>query len=298
MTRTGFIAIVGRPNVGKSTLLNAITGEKIAIVSKKPQTTRNRITGVLTKGEDQYVFMDTPGMHKAKTKLGNYMVRAVDGTIRQVDAAILVVDGEYAPGDIEEMLLQKLKKAGVPTILAVNKTDRAGAKKLGDCITAYAPLLDFAAVVPTAAIRGEGVDILLEETSKLLREGEWMFDEDALTDQPEKQIAAETIREKILRLLDDEIPHGTAVVIEEFKEKKDLLSIRATIYCEREAHKRILIGKGGSMLKKIGQYAREDLEAFFDTPIYLDLWVKIKENWRDSDFLVANFGYDKKDLDK
>lgn len=297
MPKTGFIAIVGRPNVGKSTLLNALMGEKIAIVSKKPQTTRNRITGVLTKGENQFVFMDTPGMHKAKTRLGNYMVKAINGTIGQVDAAILVVDGEYGPGDTERELIEKLRRNKLPTLLVVNKADSAGARKIGDCITGYAPLMDYAAVVPTSALKGEGVEIVLSEAEQFLHEGEWMFDADALTDQPEKQIAAEVIREKILRLLDDEIPHGTAVVIEEFKEKKDLLSIRAEIFCEREAHKRILIGKQGAMLKKIGQYAREDLENFFGVKIFLDLWVKVKENWRESDFLVANFGYDKKDID-
>ena len=295
--KTGFIAIVGRPNVGKSTLLNALLGEKIAIVSKKPQTTRNRITGILTKGESQFVFMDTPGMHKAKTKLGNYMVKAISGTIGQVDAAFLVADASYPPGETELALIERLKKTELPTILVLSKIDTAGAVKLAECIEQYKDLMDYISVVPICAPQGRGVDVLLDEAEALLHEDDWLFDADALTDQPEKQLAAEIIREKLLRLLDDEIPHGVAVVMEEFKEAKGLLSIRAEIFCERESHKRIIIGKGGAMLKKVGQYAREDLEAFFGEKIFLDLWVKVKENWRDSDFMVSNMGYNKKDLD-
>ena len=278
MKRTGFIAIVGRANVGKSTLLNALTGEKIAIVSKKPQTTRNRITGILTKGEDQFVFMDTPGMLKSRNKLGDFMVKTVNSTIGGVDAA-------------------KLEKNGLPTLLCINKIDRSNPEKVANCIKEYAALFDFASVIPISALKEDGVAIVLEEAGKLLHEGEWFFAEDALTDQPEKNIAAEIIREKILRLLDNEIPHGTAVVIEEFKETKDLISIRAEIFCEREAHKRILIGKKGEMLKKIGTYAREDMESFFDSRVYINLWVKVKENWRDSDFLIQNFGFHQDDLD-
>lgn len=297
MKRTGFIAIVGRANVGKSTLLNALTGEKIAIVSKKPQTTRNRITGILTKGEDQFVFMDTPGMLKSRNKLGDFMVKTVNSTIGGVDAAILVVDADYAPGDIERGILRKLEKNGLPTLLCINKIDRSNPEKVANCIKEYAALYDFASVIPISALKEDGVAIVLEEAGKLLHEGEWFFAEDALTDQPEKNIAAEIIREKILRLLDNEIPHGTAVVIEEFKETKDLISIRAEIFCEREAHKRILIGKKGEMLKKIGTYAREDMEGFFASRVYINLWVKVKENWRDSDFLIQNFGFNGSDLD-
>lgn len=298
MKKTGFIAIVGRANVGKSTLLNALTGEKIAIVSKKPQTTRNRITGILTKGETQYVFMDTPGMLHSRNKLGDYMVKTVSSTLGSVDAAILVVDADYLPGEIEKGILHRFEKDSLPAMLVINKIDKSSPQKVAECIKAYAELYDFSSVVPISALKNDGVDIVLSEADKFMSEGDWFFEEDEMTEQPEKQIAAEFIREKILRLMDDEIPHGTAVVIEEFKEKKELLSIRAEIYCEREAHKRILIGKNGEMLKKIGTYAREDLEKFFGIKVYLDLWVKVKENWRDSDFLVANFGYDKKKIDE
>lgn len=297
MKKTGFVAIVGRANVGKSTLINALTGEKIAIVSKKPQTTRNRITGIITKGETQFVFMDTPGMLKSQNKLGDYMNKTISSTLGGVDAAILVVDADYGPGEIEKKILRRFEQDKMPAMLAINKIDKSTPQKVAACITAYASIFDFSAVVPISALKNDGVDIVLSEAEKFMHEGEWFFDEDAMTEQPEKQIAAEFIREKILRLMDDEIPHGTAVVIEEFKEKKDLLSIRAEIFCEREAHKRILIGKNGEMLKKIGSYAREDLEKFFGVQVYLNLWVKVKENWRDSDFLIANFGYDKKDFD-
>lgn len=297
MRKTGFVAIVGRANVGKSTLINALTGEKIAIVSKKPQTTRNRITGIITKDETQFVFMDTPGMLKSQNKLGDYMNKTISSTLGGVDAAILVVDADYGPGEIEKKIIRRFENDKLPAMLAINKIDKSTPQKVADCITAYAALFDFAAVVPISALKNDGVEIVLKEAEQFMHEGEWFFDEDAMTEQPEKQIAAEFIREKILRLMDDEIPHGTAVVIEEFKEKKDLLSIRAEIFCEREAHKRILIGKSGEMLKKIGSYAREDLEKFFGVQVYLNLWVKVKENWRDSDFLIANFGYDKKDFD-
>ncbi|MGM9666976.1 MAG: GTPase Era [Eubacteriales bacterium] len=298
MKKTGFVAIVGRANVGKSTLLNALTGEKIAIVSKKPQTTRNRITGILSKGENQFVFVDTPGVLHSKNKLGDYMMKTVSSTLGGVDAAILVVDADYLPGEIEKRILSRFEKDRMPALLAVNKIDKSTPIKVAECIKAYAELYNFSSVIPVSALKNDGVDIVLEEAERFLHEGEWLFEEDAMTEQPERQIAAEFIREKILRLMDDEIPHGTAVVIEEFKEKKDLISIRAEIFCEREAHKRILIGKNGEMLKKIGSYAREDLEKFFGIQVYLNLWVKVKENWRDSDFLVANFGYDKKDLDQ
>ncbi len=297
MKKTGFVAIVGRANVGKSTLLNALTGEKIAIVSKKPQTTRNRITGILSKGETQFVFVDTPGVLHSKNKLGDYMMKTISSTLGGVDAAILVVDADYLPGEIEKRVISRLEKDRMPALLAVNKIDKSTPVKVAECIKAYAELYNFSSVIPISALKNDGVDIVLEEAEKFMHVGEWLFDEDAMTEQPERQIAAEFIREKILRLMDDEIPHGTAVVIEEFKEKKDLISIRAEIFCEREAHKRILIGKNGEMLKKIGSYAREDLQKFFGMQVYLNLWVKVKENWRDSDFLVANFGYDKKELE-
>jgi len=291
MQKTGFIAIVGRPNVGKSTLLNALLGEKIAIVSKKPQTTRTRITGVLTRGESQFVFLDTPGMHHPKTKLGSYMVKQVRSAIADVDAAILVADVSYEPGDIEIGLLKKLHDGGMPTILVLNKTDLSTPEQVGATIQKYAELCEFASVVPVCAMKNDGVDIVLDEAEKLLTEGEWVFEEDDITDQPEKQIAAETVREKLLRLIDNEIPHGCAVVVEEFTEQRGVLRIRAEIFCERESHKRIIIGKKGEMLKKIGSYAREDLEKFFGVQVFLDLWVKVKENWRESEINIANFGF-------
>ena len=297
MKKTGFVAIVGRANVGKSTLLNALTCEKIAIVSKKPQTTRNRITGILSKGENQFVFVDTPGVLHSKNKLGDYMMKTVSSTLGGVDAAILVVDADYLPGEIEKRILSRFEKDRMPALLAVNKIDKSTPIKVAECIKAYAELYNFSSVIPVSALKNDGVDIVLEETERFLHEGEWLFEEDAMTEQPERQIAAEFIREKILRLMDDEIPHGTAVVIEEFKEKKDLISIRAEIFCEREAHKRILIGKNGEMLKKIGTYAREDLEEFFGTKVYLNLWVKVKENWRDSEMSLNSLGFNPKNID-
>ncbi len=296
MKRTGFIAILGRPNVGKSTLLNAILGEKIAIVSKKPQTTRNRITGILSEGEDQIVFLDTPGMHTPKNQLGGYMVKAINSAIGDVDAAVLVVEADKAPGATEQLIIEKLKKSELPCVLVINKTDRTSPARVGQAIGEYSALYDFASVVPVSAMKGDGVSIVVDECRPFLYESEWLFPDDIVTDQPERQIVAETIREKILRTMDEEIPHGTAVVIEEFKEKKDLLSVRATIYCERESHKRILIGKGGSALKTIGSYAREDLEKFFGCRVFLDLWVKVKENWRDSNYNISDFGFKKDEL--
>lgn len=291
MKRTAFIAIVGRPNVGKSTLLNALLGEKIAIVSKKPQTTRNRITGILTQGEDQYVFLDTPGMHKPKTKLGDIMVKNVRKTVGESDAAILVVDASYEPGQIEEGLIERIKKQEIPALLVINKTDKADAEKIGECIKAYSALHDFKAIVPISAAKQDGTDIVLKEAEGLLTEGEWFFPESALTDQPERQIAAEIVREKLLRTLDEEIPHGTAVIVDTFEESKGLLKINATVFCEKESHKGIIIGKRGETLKKIGSYAREDMEAFFDIKVYLNIWVKVKENWRDSQSVISNFGF-------
>ena len=291
MKRTGFIAIVGRPNVGKSTLLNALLGEKIAIVSKKPQTTRNRITGILTRGEDQFVFLDTPGMHKPRTKLGDYMVKSITSAIADVDAAILVVEAGSKPSAVEEGIIARFKQDDLPALLVINKTDIANGEAVGQTIEQYAPMYDFKSVIPLSAMKNTGVDIVLDEAADFLSESEWFFDEDAVTDQPERQIAAEIIREKLLRVLDDEIPHGTAVVIEAFEESKSLIKIRAEIFCERESHKRIIIGAKGQCLKTIGSYAREDMEKFFGTKVFLDLWVKVKENWRDSNFMLNNFGY-------
>lgn len=291
MTRTGFIAIVGRPNVGKSTLLNALLGEKISIVSNKPQTTRNRITGILTVGEDQFVFLDTPGMLKPKNKLGDYMVKTITSAIGEVDAAILVVDAAKAVSDVEEGILARFKKQETPVILAINKTDTVNATRVAECIMAYSALYDFEAVIPMSAVKNEGVSIVTDEAAKLLHESGWFFPEDMLTDQPERLLAAEIIREKLLRTLNDEIPHGTAVVIEAFEESQKIIKIRAEIFCEKDSHKGIIIGKGGAALKKVGTWAREDMEAFFGVKVHLDLWVKVKENWRDNASLLNTFGF-------
>lgn len=291
MTKTGFIAIVGRPNVGKSTLLNAILGEKVAIVSSKPQTTRNRITGILTEGESQFVFLDTPGMLKPKNKLGDFMVKTISTTIGEVDAAILVVDAAKPVSDVEKTILARLKKQETPVILAINKTDTVNAEKVAECILAYTSIAEFTAVVPMSAQRKNGVNFVVEEAAKLLREGEWFFPEDMITDQPERALAAEMIREKLLRTLNEEIPHGTAVVIEAFEETPTLIKIRGEIYCEKDSHKGIIIGKGGASLKKIGTWAREDMESFFGTQVHLDLWVRVKENWRDNANLLNSFGF-------
>ena len=296
-TKTAFIAIVGRPNVGKSTLMNHLLGEKIAIVSSKPQTTRNRIMGVLTVEEKQFVFFDTPGVHKSKNKLGDYMMKSVRSSVGAADAVILIADAGLPAGDIEKQLIEQIKKSELPSMLVLNKIDLIGREKLAETIAGYAALHDFDAVVPTCAESGKNVDAVLEEAGQFLYEGDWMFASDTLTDQPEKQIAAEIVREKLLRTLSEEVPHGTAVVIEEFTEEKDMLRIRAEIFCEKASHKGIIVGKGGETLKKIGTYAREDMEAFFGVKVYLNLWVKIKENWRDSDFALNNFGYNKKEID-
>ena len=297
MTKTGFIAIVGRPNVGKSTLLNHILGEKVAIVSKRPQTTRNRITGIHTVEENQFVFLDTPGLHNPRTKLGDFMVKSTDSAIGEADAAILVVEPREAVGDIEATIIERLKNRKMGAILAINKIDTVTPLNVAKTIEAYSAAFDFDAVIPMVAKSGKSVDILLSECERYLTPSPWFFPDDIVTDQPERQIASEIIREKILRLLSEEIPHGTAVVIEAFEEGKKLIKIRAEIFCERESHKRIILGKQGSMLKTIGTYAREDLEKFFGIQIYLDLWVKVKENWRDSVFQLSNFGYNKNDIE-
>ncbi|MBE6694053.1 MAG: GTPase Era [Ruminococcaceae bacterium] len=291
MKKTGFIAIVGRPNVGKSTLLNAILGEKVAIVSSKPQTTRNRITGILTKGEEQYVFLDTPGIFEARNTLGDYMVKTANSSMQDADAVILVTDTGREPTSVELDVIKYLKRSGVPSILALNKTDLYNATEVADAIIRYNALHDFSATVPICARSGKGVEAVLKECRPFMRESEWFFPEDIATDQPERQMAAEIIREKLLRTLNKEVPHGIAVVIEQFKDEGSLVSIHATIYCEKSSHKGILVGKGGAELKRIGSYARQDLEGLLGTKVYLNLWVKVKENWRESTASVANFGY-------
>ena len=291
MKKTTFIAIVGRPNVGKSTLLNAILGEKVAIVSKKPQTTRNRITGIHTVGENQFVFLDTPGMHKPRTRLGDFMIKTISSTISGVDSAILVVEAKESVGDVEAGLMKKLRQENIPAILVINKIDSVRPENIAKTIKSYADAFDFDAVIPVSAKSGRGVDIVISECERYLNENDWFFPDDIVTDQPEKQIAAEIIREKLLRMLSEEIPHGTAVTIEEWKEKRDVVSIRAEIHCEKASHKGIIIGKGAETLKKIGTYAREDIEKMLDTRVFLDLYVRVKENWRDSDFNISNFGF-------
>ena len=291
MKRTGFISIVGRPNVGKSTLLNSILGEKIAIVSSKPQTTRNRIAGIETRGEDQFVFLDTPGIFKPQNSLGDFMVKTANSTMQEGDMVILVADAGYAPGDVEEGIIAYLKKSGTPAILALNKVDLYRREKIAETIAAYAAIFNFEAVVPISAKKGKYVNEVLDECSKLLREGEWFYDEDMITDQPQRQMVAEIIREKILRTLDKEIPHGVAIVVEEYRDEGSIVRIRAEIFCEKASHKGILVGKNGETLKRIGSYAREDIEKLLDAQVYLNLWVKVKENWRDSARGILNFGY-------
>ena len=291
MKRTGFISIVGRPNVGKSTLLNSILGEKIAIVSSKPQTTRNRIAGIETRGEDQFVFLDTPGIFKPQNSLGDFMVKTANSTMQEGDMVILVADAGYAPGDVEEGIIAYLKKSGTPAILALNKVDLYRREKIAETIATYAATHDFEAVVPISAKKGKYVGEVLDECSKLLHEGEWFYDEDMITDQPQRQMVAEIIREKILRTLDKEIPHGVAIVVEEYRDEGSIVRIRAEIFCEKASHKGILVGKNGETLKRIGSYAREDMEKLLDAQVYLNLWVKVKENWRDSARGILNFGY-------
>lgn len=297
MKKTAFIAIVGRPNVGKSTLLNAILGEKVAIVSSKPQTTRNRITGIYTKGDDQIVFVDTPGFQKPRTKLGEYMLTASSTSISASDAIVLIADVNYPLGEIEMNIIEKIKATKLPSILVLNKTDMSNPEQVAKAISEYDAYYKFDAVVPTCASKGHGVDAVIDECSKFLTPSEWFFPDDIITDQPERTIAAETIREKLLRTLSDEIPHGTAVVIEEFKDTGKIIKIRAEIYCEKASHKGIIIGKNGETLKRIGSYAREDLERFFGVQVYINLWVKVKEKWRDNTLNLNNLGYNIKEFE-
>ena len=291
MKRTGFIAIVGRPNVGKSTLLNTMLGEKVAIVSSKPQTTRNRIIGIHTKGEDQFVFLDTPGIFRPKNTLGTFMVKAANSSMQDADAIILVTDTGKPVSEVEKNVISYAKRTETPCVLALNKIDLYRREQIAETIAAYAALHDFSAVVPVCAKNGKGVEALLDECEPFLQESEFFFPEDMVTDQSERQVAAEVIREKLLRTLNKEIPHGVAVAIESFKDEGSLISIRAEIFCEKASHKGIIVGKGGEELKRVGSYARADLEALFGTKVYLDLWVKVKENWRDSQRGITDFGY-------
>lgn len=297
--KSAFIAIIGRPNVGKSSILNKLLGQKVAIVSSKPQTTRTRIMGVLTEGKDQLVFLDTPGMHKPKNSLGDYMVRSINESVAGVDACLLVTEAGQEIRENERMLIEKVKKLDLPCVLAINKTDTINDKEvILEQIIKYSKEMDFDAIVPVSAETGSKLDELKEELKKFTSEGGHFFPDDTLTDQPEKVLAAEMIREKILRLTEKEIPHGTAVVIERMKmrDDKNLMDIDATIYCERDTHKGILIGKKGAMLKKISTYARQDMENFFGCKANLKTWIKVKEDWRNKENLMRSFGFDSNDF--
>ena len=292
ITKTAMITICGRPNVGKSTLTNALLGEKIAIVSSKPQTTRNRITAIVNRGETQFVLMDTPGFHKPRTKLGDYMVNVVKESIPDVDLILLVVEPIANVGPQEESLLASIRASGAPCILVINKIDTVEKETLLSVMAAYSAVFDFSAIVPISAMRKNGTEELMRELERFAKPGPALFPEDMDTDQPDKQVCAELVREKLLRCLDKEIPHGTAVEITRFIERDDeIIEIDATIYCEKASHKGIIIGKQGAMLKKIGESARRDIERFMGTKVYLQTWVKVKENWRDSDVMLKNFGY-------
>ncbi len=291
-TKAGMIALVGRPNVGKSTLMNALVGEKIAIVTSKPQTTRNRICGVLTRGEDQFVFLDTPGLHKARTRLGEYMVKVARESVADVDAAVLVAEPVASVGEPERELIGRIQAMGVPAVLAVNKIDTVKKESLLSVMRAYGEAHSFQAIVPISAKEGEGLEELLEVLAAFLPEGPHLFPDDALTDQPERQVCAEILREKLLLCLEKEVPHGTAVELTRFAEREDeVIEADAVIYCEKESHKGIIIGRGGAMLKKISTLARQDMETFMGTKVFLQTWVKVKENWRESETMVKNFGY-------
>ena len=292
ISKTAMITICGRPNVGKSTLTNALAGEKIAIVSNKPQTTRNRITAVCQRGETQFVFLDTPGFHKPRTRLGDYMVNVVRQSVADVDAVVLVVEPVASLGPQERELIASIKAANCPAVLAINKLDTVEPEKLLAVIALYSEAYAFNAIVPISAKTGDGVEELLKELDKFAVESPALFPEGVTTDQPEKQVCAELIREKLLWCLDKEVPHGTAVEITRFSERDDgIIDLEATIYCEKASHKGIIIGKHGAMLKKIGEDARKDIEEFMGTKVFLQTWVKVKEKWRDSNSLLRNFGY-------
>ena len=300
ITKTAVVSVVGRPNVGKSTLTNKLVGQKVAIVSSKPQTTRTRITGVLSRGETQYVLLDTPGLHKPRSRLGDYMCKVVTDTVSEVDVAVLVVEPIPNIGPAEESLIAQIKQHHMPAILVINKIDTVKKEELLAVIATYAAVHEFDAVVPISARTGEGVEELLTEIDKYAIEGPQLFPEDMVSDQPERQLVAEIIREKMLRLLDREVPHGVAVGIERWNEREDgLVEInaviyceKATIYCEKTSHKGIIIGKRGAMLKEIGQQARADIERMLDAKVFLELWVKVKEGWRNNQYQMRNFGYE------
>ena len=291
--KSGFVTLIGRPNVGKSTLMNYLIGQKIAITSNKPQTTRNRIQTVLTTEEGQIVFVDTPGIHKAKNKLGEYMVNVAERTLNEVDVVLWLVEPSTFIGAGEKHIAEQLGRVNTPVVLVINKVDMVKKEEVLTFIDAYRKIYDFAAIVPVSARNGENTEELVKVIMKFLPYGPQFYDEDTITDQPERQIVAELIREKALHALNDEIPHGIAVAIDSMKYRKKIVDIDATIICERDSHKGIIIGKQGAMLKKIGSTARFEIEKMLDLKVNLKLWVKVKKDWRDSDFLIKNFGYTK-----
>ena len=291
-TRSAMITICGKPNVGKSTLTNALVGEKIAIVSDKPQTTRNRITAIVQHGNAQLVLLDTPGFHKPRTRLGDYMVNVVKESVADVDLVMLVVEPVAAIGPQEQALIERLQQSGAPAILLINKIDTVDKTRLLEVIALYSNAYEFESIIPISAKTGDGINELLDEMDKYAVEGPHFFPDDMITDQPERQICAELVREKLLNLLDKEIPHGTAVEVTSFTERDNgIVDIEVTIYCEKASHKGIIIGKKGAMIKRIGELARADMEEFLGTKVFLQTWIKVKENWRDSSFLLRNFGF-------
>ena len=296
--KSGFVTLIGRPNVGKSTLMNHLIGQKIAITTKKPQTTRNRIQTVYTCEQGQIVFVDTPGIHKAKNKLGEYMVNVAERTLSEVDVILWLVEPTTFIGAGERHIAEQLKKTKTPVILVINKIDTVKRDEILLFIDTYRKICDFAEIVPASALKGQNLQEVIDVIFKYLPYGPQFYDEDTVTDQPMRQIASEMIREKALRSLDEEIPHGIAVYIDRMEERKGghIMDIDATIVCERDSHKGIIIGKGGAMLRKIGSLARKDIEEMLEMQVNLKLWVKVKKDWRDSDFLIKNFGYDKKDI--
>lgn len=293
--KSAFIAVVGRPNAGKSTIINAIAGEKISIISKKPQTTRNKILAIVNEEDFQIIFVDTPGVHREKTKLGEYMNRVALGSISEVDAAVLVIDAQKGFGIPEEKICEELKREKIPTVLAINKVDAVKKEEILPLIAKAGEMMEFDNIVPLSALHKDGVDILFGEIQKFLIEGPMYYPDDMITDRTEREIAAETIREKLLRLLDQEIPHGTAIDVFEMKDEENILRISANIYCEKKAHKAIIIGKGGQMLKKVGSYARADMEAFFGKKVFLTMWVKVKDGWRNDNFMLKSLGFTKEE---
>ena len=293
ITKTAMITIAGRPNVGKSTLINALVGEKIAIVSNKPQTTRNRIYGVVNRDDAQYIFLDTPGLHKARNRLGDYMVKVVRESVADVDCVCLLVEPIPHVGTPEQVLIDRIREEKLPAVLVINKIDTVEKEALLAVIAAYSQAYDFDAIIPLSARTGDGLDLLLEQLEKYAVPGPQLFPDGQTSDQPEKQIVAEIVREKLLRNLDKEIPHGTAIEVTRFTERENgIIDLDVTIYCEKASHKGIIIGKQGAMLKKISTQAREDIERFMGTKVYMETWVKVKENWRDNLNFIRNVGYD------